>query len=95
MKFSPKLLRLTVGKDPVNPTVSLVRHFASSSEITSLLNAHDAWWNSYWSASCVSLPTSDPFPLLQKYWYGAQYLLGISSRAGKIPPGLIKHLKRL
>jgi hypothetical protein len=75
-------------QDPVTPTVSLIRQLATSAMISSLVNTHDAWWTSYWSASCILLPSSDPFPVIQKYWYGAQYLLGISSRAGKIPPGL-------
>eukprot|EP01047_Picozoa_sp_COSAG01_P065380 COSAG01_NODE_8825_length_2647_cov_166.304553_2_plen_448_part_00 len=45
-----------------------------------LRQAHDRWWTEYWNASWVSLPFS---PLLETYYYGAQYLLAVSSRAGR------------
>lgn len=75
-------------QDPVNPTVTLAQQSATPAAVTSISSAHSTWWANYWGASCVLLPSSDPFPVLQKYWYGAQYLMAMSSRAGKVPPGL-------
>ena len=39
----------------------------------------------FWNESFVSLPFS---PLLERYYYGAQYLLAISSRGGHAAPGI-------
>ena len=50
-----------------------------------LRHAHDMWWREYWNASWISVPFS---PLLERYYYGSQYLLGVSSRAGHAAPGI-------
>lgn len=52
--------------------------------IDDLAVGHSRWWDRYWSRSSVSLG-DEP---LEKFYYGAQYVLGCSSRAGKVPPGL-------
>jgi hypothetical protein len=50
-----------------------------------LRQAHDDWWIDYWNASWVSLPFS---PLTERYYYGAQYLLAVSSRKDHAAPGI-------
>jgi alpha-L-fucosidase 2 len=42
------------------------------------------WWRNYWSESSVE--TGDP--VLDKYYYSAQYEIATASRTGKIAPGL-------
>ena len=43
-------------------------------------------WLLYWQSACVVyLPDHDD---LQRFYYGAQYILGASSRLGKVAPGL-------
>ena len=48
--------------------------------------AHTAFWAGYWGASEVRL--DDSRQLLEGFYYGSQYLLGSTARAGKVPPGL-------
>jgi hypothetical protein len=50
-----------------------------------LQRAHNDWWRQYWNASWVSLPFS---PLLERYYYGSQYLLAVSSRKDHAAPGI-------
>jgi alpha-L-fucosidase 2 len=45
---------------------------------------HLDWWKKYWSKSCVTLNDD----LLEKFYYGALYVLACSSREGSVPPGL-------
>ena len=52
--------------------------------IDDLAAGHSRWWDRYWSRSSIALG-DEP---LEKFYYGAQYVLGCSSRAGKVPPGL-------
>ena len=55
------------------------------SAMAQLRSGHDLWWAGYWNESFVSLPFS---PLIERYYYGAQYLLAISSRSGQAVPGI-------
>ena len=45
---------------------------------------HLAWWKGYWSRSYVILNDD----LLERFYYGALYVLACSSRDGSNPPGL-------
>lgn len=45
--------------------------------------SHAAWWEEYWSHSCVRLPD----PLFEKNWYLSNYLFGSCSRNGFPPSG--------
>jgi len=58
---------------------------AAPSAMADLRESHDRWWAEFWSESFVSLPFS---PLIERYYYGAQYLLAISSRNGQAAPGV-------
>ena len=45
---------------------------------------HLDWWRNYWSRSYLTLDDD----LLERFYYGALYVLGCSSREGSNPPGL-------
>ncbi|MBA3937340.1 MAG: hypothetical protein H0X38_07750, partial [Planctomycetes bacterium] len=45
---------------------------------------HLAWWRAYWARSSIRLDDD----LVEGYYYGALYVLGCSSRAGAVAPGL-------
>ncbi|MEV4139423.1 hypothetical protein AB0J72_45585 [Dactylosporangium sp. NPDC049742] len=49
-----------------------------------LYTQHTDWWKAYWLQSYVDLNDD----VLEKFYYGHQYLLGSSIRAGKTAPGL-------
>jgi len=76
------------GQDPALDTVksaatTLVNN-KTAADIDALDTARAAWWQDYWSKSSVTLND----PLLEKYYYNAQYFIGASSRPGKVAPGL-------
>lgn len=50
---------------------------------------HDAWWRDYWLQSYIQLDTTDrDLATVQKYYYGAQYMLGCMIREDTVAPGL-------
>jgi alpha-L-fucosidase 2 len=53
-------------------------------KIDDLQAAHLRWWTRYWSKSSISIGDE----LVEKFYYGAQYVLGCSSREGSVAPGL-------
>jgi alpha-L-fucosidase 2 len=53
--------------------------------VRELERRHQEWWEQYWGKSWVELPGE---PLLEKFFYGAVYLMGAGARAGKVAPGL-------
>ncbi|MGA2115850.1 MAG: LamG-like jellyroll fold domain-containing protein [Bryobacteraceae bacterium] len=53
-------------------------------EVEKLSEAHREWWNRFWSESFVRIGD----PLIEKFYYAAQYVIASSSRAGKVAPGL-------
>lgn len=59
-------------------------------EAVQVLNfARLEWWKNFWCASYIDFGTEDDeLNSIQKYYYGAQYLLGSTSRKGKVAPGL-------
>ena len=59
-------------------------YIAEDAAIRRLRADHVAWWKDWWSRSRIAIGDYD----LENYWYGATYLLGAGSRAGKLPPGL-------
>jgi len=56
----------------------------TSKQIDELYVNHLEWWRRYWSKSSIMLGDE----LLEKFYYGALYVLGCSTREGRIPPGL-------
>lgn len=56
----------------------------TASRLDSLRAEHHDWWRDFWMRSYVDLGD----PALESYYYGALYVLGASTRAGKLPPAL-------
>ena len=52
--------------------------------ITQLETAHHEWWKQFWLKSFIQVHDK----VLEEYYYGAQYVLGSSSRPGHLPPSL-------
>jgi alpha-L-fucosidase 2 len=52
--------------------------------IMALRNAHEGWWKKFWSQSMVNISDT----LIEKFYYGSQYLLASCSRNKNFPPGL-------
>jgi len=55
-----------------------------AADVRALEAAHLNWWKSFWLRSFVDLHD----PVLENYYYGSLYLLGASSRPGKLAPSL-------
>jgi alpha-L-fucosidase 2 len=53
-------------------------------EIDKLNAAHREWWTHFWSESYVEIGD----PLIEKFYYGSQYVIASASRTGKVAPGL-------
>lgn len=56
----------------------------TQTRIEDLEKQHLQWWKNFWLRSYVDLHDQ----LLEDYYYGALYVLGVSSRPGKLPPSL-------
>lgn len=76
---------------PAGPRVDTLRTRALShvarlraTDVDAMRRAHSAWWKAFWLRSTVDLHD----PVLMDYYYGALYVLGSSSRPGKLPPWL-------
>lgn len=63
--------------------ISKVKNLTHES-IIGLRQDHEKWWNGFWSQSMVNIGDT----LIEKYYYGSQYLLASCSRNEKFPPGL-------
>jgi len=84
------------GVSPEQQAANMLAAVTSESDVDILLAKHAAWWKDYWMSSYVDLkPDSttvgQQLDTVQKYYYGAQYLLGCAVRAGCQPPGLMAH----
>ncbi len=78
------------GTDPVQESMELLGSFGNDVDIEALKAEHQQWWKDFWSASYVSLDTSDArMDTIMKYYYGAQYILGCTSREGELAPGIM------
>ena len=70
-------------KDYVEHAVSLVKCLAVG-DVDNLYRQHLVWWTGFWNLSSVKIGD----PMLEKYYYGAQYCLASCSRNPQFPPGL-------
>ncbi|NUW35602.1 ricin-type beta-trefoil lectin domain protein [Nonomuraea sp. SMC257] len=52
--------------------------------VASLLTDHRAWWKAYWLKSYVRVYDAT----VERYYYGSQYLMGSSARAGHQAPNM-------
>jgi hypothetical protein len=56
----------------------------SNADVAAMHKAHRDWWKQFWLRSFVQLHDK----VLEDYYYGALYVLGSSSRPGKLAPSL-------
>jgi hypothetical protein len=52
--------------------------------VNTLEREHLEWWKNFWTRSYIEVHDK----VLEEYYYGALYVLGSSSRPGKLPPSL-------
>ena len=79
---STVLTSLTTNSAPPLPPAVKANQAA---DVAALSAQATKFWSSFWSKSSVSLPTR---PELERFWFSAQYLMGMASRAVRIAPGL-------
>jgi rhamnogalacturonan endolyase len=82
-----KIVTIVAGGYKAENPIEKAKDLASSltnRKIDDRYAAHLDWWKKYWSKSSIALNDD----LLEKFYYGALYVLGCSSRAGNVPPGL-------
>ena len=77
------------ASDPVDAALARAAAYAGAGGAVyaaARVAVHAQAWAAFWAASEVRL---DPArQLLEGFWYGAQYLLACTARAGAVPPGL-------
>lgn len=77
------------GKAPELAAREILGKTGSEQQMNQLVEEHQKWWSQYWHASAIDLDDSDPeLALIERYYYGAQYLMGAGIRPGKTAPGL-------
>lgn len=77
------------AKEPVKDALDLLSAVSDFNAVKQLDAERCEWWKKYWSASYIDFGTDDKqLNLLQKYYYGAQYIFGSTVRKGKIAPGM-------
>lgn len=75
--------------DPIPEAQGLLAEVPDVNAVAELNNARQDWWRGFWSDSYIDLGTEDEkLHKVQKYYYGAQYLLGSASKEGELAPGL-------
>jgi hypothetical protein len=82
-----QIITVVAGGHNAVKHVEKAKEFAAAltaQKIDDLHAAHREWWKTYWSKSSIAINDEE----LEKFYYGALYVLGCSSREGSIPPGL-------
>ncbi|EGB93929.1 putative F5/8 type C domain protein [Clostridium sp. D5] len=76
-------------KEPAQEAQELLAEAADEASVAALNEARQAWWKDFWSTSYVDFGTEDEnLNKVQKYYYGAQYILGSTAKEGELAPGL-------
>lgn len=78
-------------EDPFSESRKLLDSVVSEQDVLELYQKHLAWWKQYWSASYIDITSdneNEALPILERYYYGAQYIIGSAAREGKTAPGL-------
>jgi hypothetical protein len=70
--------------DALKTTVLAHAEGISPTRVAAMESAHREWWKQFWLRSFVDVHDS----VLHNYYYGSLYVLGASSRPGKLPPSL-------
>ena len=77
------------SSDPYSRAMFALDKIKKLSDFDSLEKEHSNQWREYWSASYIDFDTSDErFNSIEKYYYGAQYLLGSGISENACAPGL-------
>lgn len=71
------------NKDYLNTAVARVKNITAAA-VKTYAQKNDAWWKQFWGKSYINIGDT----LLEKYYYGSQYLLACCSRNKVFPPGL-------
>ena len=82
-----RIITVVAGGHNAVKHVEKAKEFAAAvtaRKLDDLHAAHREWWKTYWSKSSIAINDEE----LEKFYYGALYVLGCSSREGSIPPGL-------
>ena len=69
--------------DYLNTAIGNVKNCTTKS-VELLKENNDVWWKQFWAKSHIEIGDT----LLEKYYYGSQYLLASCSRNKNFPPGL-------
>jgi hypothetical protein len=74
------------SEETADPLAEAQRRVAAltAEKLTSLRQAHLAWWRGFWSKSYVEIGD----PLIEKYYYGSNYILACCSRNPTYAPSL-------
>ena len=80
------LTSVTTGSATLNDT--LARTLQSNRRTHPIATAAQAarFWQAFWAQSSITLPPK--WATVEQYWYSAQYLMGMASRAGRIAPAI-------
>lgn len=77
------------SSDPYSRAMFALDKIRKLTDVDLLEKEHSSQWADYWSASHIDLDTSDEkINTIQKYYYGAQYLLGSGISENACAPGL-------
>ncbi len=79
-KFGDGLASIDSLRDSAVKRVSEIKR----ADVAKLLDEHHQWWKDFWLKSYVRLNDD----VLEKYYYGALYVLGSSARAGHVLPSM-------
>ena len=85
----------TCTTSPEAAASALVRAMAATAGRESAVQASDTFWSEYWAASSVDLTSSStppnaksPLEIVERWYYLSQYLLGSTTRDGKVTSAL-------
>lgn len=71
------------NKDYLNTAIARAKAVTAAS-VKTFRQKNDNWWKQFWSKSYIIIGDT----VLEKYYYGSQYLLACCSRNNNYPPGL-------
>ena len=76
--------------DPLPLTLAYARALGSA-KVAAIRGSSTAWWAAFWAKSSIEIPSEG---LLQFFWNSAQYVMGASSRPGKVVPSIFVSCRR-
>ena len=75
--------------EPEAEAANILANVSDEAAIETINTERQEWWKDFWSTSYVDFGTEDEkLNKVQKYYYGAQYLLGSATREGEVAPGI-------